>query len=174
MVEPLPVEGNRKIAPWIRVSVASQRLTLIGADGQTIFKSSISTAARGVGEQINSLQTPRGWHQIRACIGAGVPENGVFVGRRFNGEVYTPERDQAAPNRDWILTRILWLSGLESGVNRLGQCDTMRRYIYIHGTPTRNVMGQLGSHGCIRMHNKPLMELFAQVITGTRVWITEE
>jgi len=174
MAEPQSFSSQQLNAPWIRVSVGLQRLTLVGEDDQIIMESPISTAARGVGERMNSLQTPRGWHQIRACIGPDVPENGVFVGRRFSGEIYSRELDQAAPDRDWVLTRILWLSGLEQGFNRLGDCDTMRRFIYIHGTPASNPMGQPDSHGCIRMHNPDLLALFAQVTAGTRVWITEE
>ena len=160
-------------APWIHVSVAQQRLTLVDAEGKAILESPISTAARGVGERFDSLQTPRGWHQIRACIGAGVPENGVFIGRRYSGEIYDSALDDKAPERDWILTRVLWLSGLEPGRNRLGDCDTMRRFIYIHGTPHSNPMASPNSHGCIRMHNPELLALFARVKPGTRVWITE-
>lgn len=169
-----PDNPDNNDAPWIHVSVAHQRLTLVDLQGRAIMEAPVSTAARGVGECVDSLQTPRGWHQIRACIGAGVPENGVFVGRRYNGEIYSAALADKTPERDWILTRILWLSGLERGRNRLGDGDSMRRFIYIHGTPLSNPMGSPNSHGCIRMHNPELLTLFAQVTPGTRVWITEE
>ena len=159
---------------WIRVCIADQTLTLLGGDDEVKSVWPVSTAARGMGEIDNSLKTPRGWHQIRACIGSGVPENGIFKGRRFSGEIYGPDLAHTFPDRDWILTRILWLSGLEPGFNRLGNCDTQRRYIYIHGTPDANVMGTPLSHGCVRMHNPALLELFALVQPGIRVCICEE
>ena len=116
-----------------------------------------------------SYCTPLGAHIIRAKIGAGLPENTVFVGRRPTGELYTPELSAQFPKRDWILTRILWLSGCEVGFNRLGDVDTMRRYIYIHGSPDSVHMGQPGSIGCIRMRNADIVELFDLVPAGTPV-----
>ena len=117
--------------------------------------------------------TPRGWHVVRAKVGAGAPENTVFVGRRPTGEIFTPALREQDPGRDWILSRILWLSGLERGHNRLGHVDTMRRYIYIHGTPDDVVLGAPGSHGCVRMANADVMRLFDRVAPGTRVLIEE-
>lgn len=134
---------------------------------------SISTALKGVGEKKGSFQTPRGWHVIRAKIGEGMPENSVFVSRRPTGEIYSPELAKQYGKRDWILTRILWLSGLEVGKNRLGDVDTMRRYIYIHGTPDEVPMGVVGSRGCIRMHNAEIMHLFDQICVGTKIFIYE-
>ena len=133
----------------------------------------VSTALNGVGELSGSGCTPRGAHYIRACIGGGQPENAVFVGRRFTGEVYSPQLAAQYPKRDWILSRILWLSGCEPGRNRLGRCDTMRRYIYIHGTPDTEPMGVPLSHGCIRMRNADLIELYDQVQAGISVFIEE-
>src|SRR3990167_11157537 len=126
----------------------------------------ISTAVRGLGEQVNSEKTPRGWHQIRAKIGANCPENTVFIERRPTGEIYTPLLRQSQPGRDWILTRILWLSGLELGKNLMGEVDTMRRYIYIHGSPEDATMGAPGSRGCIRMRNADIIGLFDMVCPG--------
>lgn len=131
----------------------------------------ISTATNGVGETYGSFKTPRGWHVIRAKVGAEQPLNTVFVGRRPTGEHYTPELGAQYPDRDWILTRILWLSGLELGKNRLGSCDTMRRYVYIHGSPDSAEMGKIGSKGCIRMHNEDIVNLFEAVPVGTQVLI---
>ncbi len=133
----------------------------------------ISTSKNGAGEQNGSYCTPRGSHVVRAKIGAGRPLNTVFVERRPTGEVYSPELARSFPKRDWILTRILWLSGCEPGVNRLGKVDTMRRAIYIHGSPDSAEMGKPGSHGCIRMRNEDLVELFDLVPVRTLVEIRE-
>ncbi|MDC9725751.1 MAG: L,D-transpeptidase [Gammaproteobacteria bacterium] len=156
----------------LTISIKDQRCYFFGGDDLK-FESSISTALNGAGEKKDSGCTPRGLHQIRACIGANEPENTVFVGRRPTGEVYTPELGLTFPERDWILTRILWLSGLELGQNRLANVDTMQRYIYIHGCPDALPMGEPLSHGCIRMHNKDLLTLFDLVSPGTRVMIHE-
>ena len=129
----------------------------------------ISTAKNGLGESFGSEKTPRGLHIIRAKIGDKAPINSVFVARRPTGEIYSTELDKQYPNRDWILTRILWLSGLEMGKNRLGHCDTMRRFIYIHGVPDERVFGYPQSHGCIQMHNEDIIELFDMVPVGTKV-----
>lgn len=132
----------------------------------------ISSAKNGTGQQRGSFCTPLGRHIVRAKIGAGQPVNTVFVRRRPTGEIYTPELSRQFPKRDWILTRILWLSGCEPGYNRLGPVDTMRRYIYIHGTPDSVEMGKPGSIGCIRVANHDLLELFEKVPVGTEVDIS--
>ncbi len=158
----------------IEVHVPSQTLRLKDDGGHVLMETRISTGRKGVGEQNGSEQTPRGWHKIRAKIGAGQPENTVFVARRPTGETFSPEMRVAYPDRDWILTRILWLSGLEPGRNRLGKVDTMRRFIYIHGCPDEDPMGAPGSHGCVKMRNHELIELFDRVPIGTRVHIIAE
>lgn len=132
----------------------------------------VSTARNGPGQAKGSYCTPLGRHIVRAKIGAGQPENTVFVARRPTGERYTPELAAQFPDRDWILTRILWLSGCEVGHNRLGDVDTMRRYIYIHGSPDSVHMGRPGSIGCIRMHNPEIIDLFDRVVPGTLVDIS--
>ena len=157
----------------IRVSVASQTLTLFDDAGNVLSVYAVSTGARGVGEQAGSYCTPRGKHLIRAKIGAGQPENTVFVARRPTGELYTPALGNAFPERDWILTRILWLSGCEPQFNRLGNVDTMRRYVYLHGSPDSVEMGTPGSHGCVRMRNADIIELFDQVPVYTPAEIVE-
>ena len=156
------------------VSVARQEMTLLDTQGQPLRRYSVSTALAGVGETAGSYRTPRGRHQIRAKIGNGQPVNTVFVRRRPTGEIWTPELAIAHPGRDWILTRILWLSGCELGHNRLGSVDTMRRYIYIHSSPDTAEMGIAGSHGCIRMRNADIVELFDRVPCYTAVEITED
>jgi lipoprotein-anchoring transpeptidase ErfK/SrfK len=153
----------------ITIRIPSQTLELFDDAGGLQRRYRVSTAANGVGEESGSFCTPRGRHVIRAKIGAGQPANTVFVKRRPTGEVYTPELGAQYPTRDWILTRILWLCGCEPGYNRLGSCDTMRRYVYIHGTPDSTVLGQPGSHGCVRMRNADLLELFDLVPAGTTV-----
>jgi len=156
----------------IRISIPEQVLEL-SESGKLIRRYRISTAKNGAGEKYGSFCTPRGRHIIRAKIGAGAPENTVFVKRRPTGEIFSPELDANSPGRDWMLTRILWLSGCEPGFNRLGDVDTMRRYIYIHGSPDSRTMGQPGSIGCIRMHNRDVIELFDLVDAGTPVEISE-
>lgn len=157
----------------IRIVVADQALELLDDQDVLVRRYSVSTALNGVGEETGSYCTPRGSHIVRAKIGAGQPVNSVFVRRRPTGEVYTAELGRESPERDWILTRILWLSGCEPGRNRLGSVDTMRRYIYIHGTPEEVAMGRPGSKGCVRMRNEDIVELFDLVAAGTPVEILE-
>ena len=157
----------------IAVSISNQTLTLFDNFGSAKAQYPVSTAANGAGCEKDSGCTPQGAHIIRAKIGADAPVNTVFVGRRPTGEICTPELMAQYPNRDWILTRILWLSGTEIGKNRLGNVDTMQRYIYIHGTPDSTDMGEVGSHGCVRMRNADVIELFDLVEAGTKVFISE-
>ena len=153
------------------VSISQQTLTVLNTQGESISQFLISTAANGAGCQKNSGCTPLGQHIIRAKIGDKAPLNAVFVGRRPTGEICTPELMEQHPERDWILTRILWLSGKESGVNRLGDVDTMQRYIYIHGTPDNVKLGVPASHGCVRMRNTDVVKLFDMVTVGDTVEI---
>ena len=158
--------------PYIEVDVAAQWLRLYERErGRVIWESAVATAKNGVGERYGSYQTPRGLHVVRAKIGDGAARGTVFVGRRPTGEIYSPALRRLHPQRDWVLTRILWLSGLTGGENRLGAVDTMRRYIYIHGAPDEDPMGIPSSHGCIKMRNDEVMELFDRVPPGTRVRI---
>ena len=156
----------------VEVSIPRQRLWLKDRE-RCVREFAVSAARNGPGEQRGSECTPRGLHVIRAKIGAGCPVNTIFVQRRPSGELYTPALQARYPERDWILTRILWLSGLEVGRNRLSEVDTMRRYIYIHGCPDGVPVGVPGSHGCIRMRNLEIIELFDQVRVGTRVRIED-
>ena len=155
----------------IHIDLGRQRLLL--ETGRRRVTYDVSTSMHGAGEKNGSRRTPRGAHVVRARIGDGAPVGTVFVGRRPTGEICTPELYATAPERDWILTRILWLSGSEPGRNRLGDVDTMRRYIYIHGCPDEAPLGVPGSHGCIRMRSADLIELFDRVPVGTPVMIEE-
>jgi len=157
---------------FLDISISNQQLTLIAND-QEIKTYPISTAKNGPGECRGSECTPRGWHSIRAKIGASLPLNSVFIARRHTGEIYTPELALQFPQRDWILTRILWLGGLEPGKNRYGQVDSTWRYIYIHGTPDQLMDGTPQSHGCVRMKNADIAELFELVGAGMKVFIHE-
>lgn len=155
------------------VSIADQTLTLSRPGAAPVIYP-VSTASKGPGEAAGSNCTPRGHHRIRARIGAGMPLGTVFVGRRPTGEICDAALMAAYPGRDWILTRILWLCGCEPGRNRFGSVDTMRRYIYIHGTPDYASLGSPASHGCIRMRNEDIAELFDQVEAGTPVEIRDD
>jgi lipoprotein-anchoring transpeptidase ErfK/SrfK len=155
---------------YLDVSIASQQLAVLEHE-QVIKTYPISTAKNGPGQLKGSECTPTGWHQIRAKIGADAPINSVFIGRRQTGEIYTPQLAAQQPTRDWILSRILWLSGLEPGHNRYGNVDSFWRYIYIHGCPDELLCGAPTSHGCIRMANLDLIELFDAVRPGCKVLI---
>jgi lipoprotein-anchoring transpeptidase ErfK/SrfK len=154
----------------IEIDLPSQTLRL-WVNGGYAAEYLVSSARNGPGERAGSNCTPRGLHVVRAKIGHGAPANTVFVGRRPTGEVYSEALAARFPERDWILTRILWLSGCEVGRNRLGNVDTMRRYIYIHGSPDSVPMGVPGSIGCIRMRNADLVEIFDRIAPGTPVRI---
>ena len=151
------------------VSIANQSLTSFDEQGTIIREYGVSTARNGPGQNVGSECTPLGRHRVRAKIGAESAINTVFVGRRATGEIYSEALALNNPERDWILTRILWLSGEEPGFNRLGRVDTMRRYIYIHGAPDSHQMGIPSSHGCIKMSNADLIDLFNQTVVNTKV-----
>lgn len=158
----------------VQVNVNIAKQTLEVRDGESVlFEALVSTALKGAGEKNGSECTPRGLHIIRAKIGIGCELNTVFVARRPSKEIFTKQLQKQYPKRDWILTRILWLSGCEAGINRLGGVDTMRRYIYIHGCPDDMLMGVPASHGCIRMTNKDVVSLFDMVSIGTKVCISD-
>jgi L,D-transpeptidase YbiS len=165
-------DGVRSVIERIEIDLARQRLRAHAADG-TVEEFSVSTARNGPGEVMDSECTPRGRHAIAERIGDGCAPGTVFVGRRPTGEVWSPELASAHPGRDWILTRILWLRGLEPGFNAGGERDTKARYIYIHGTPDTTPLGIPGSRGCIRMRNGELLDLFGRVAVGTPVDIHE-
>jgi len=156
----------------IEISLSRQSLRLLQGDA-IMMECAVSTAVNGAGERQDSECTPRGRHRIAHKIGGGCAPGTVFVGRRPSGEVYSPELARTHPHRDWILTRILWLEGLEAGRNRGPGVDSLQRYIYLHGTPEETLLGCPGSHGCIRMCNRDIVTLFELVDEGTGVMIHE-
>ncbi len=166
------IGGGATSNAQIVVSISGQILALL-SQGEVMRLYSISSALNGAGEKAGSGCTPRGGHSVRAKIGAGSAAGTVFVGRRATGEMYSPELAAAHPGRDWILSRILWLGGQEPGRNRFGGVDTMRRYIYIHGCPDEYPIGTPASHGCIRMRNADIIELFDLLAVGTSVLIED-
>lgn len=155
---------------YLHISILKQQLSII-CEGEQERVYSISTAKNGAGEKMGSECTPTGWHKIRAKIGDKQALNTVFIGRRATGEVYTADLKSQFPQRDWILTRILWLAGLEPGKNRYGNVDSTWRYIYIHGCPDEIMLGKPESHGCIRMKNADVLDLFNRVDAGLKVLI---
>lgn len=155
---------------WLEIDTAAQRL-VAWQGRETLFDCPVSTGAAGTGQREGSGQTPLGWHYVRAAIGAGEPPGAVFRGRRPTGEVFSPALAAGHPGRDWILTRILWLCGLEPGHNRGADVDSQRRYIYLHGTPPDQPMGEPRSHGCIRLRDADLLAVFALAVPGTPVWL---
>ena len=155
---------------YLHVSICKQQLTFV-EQGEITQTYSVSTAKNGTGEKMGSECTPTGWHKIRAKIGDTQPLNAVFVGRRPTGEIYTSALNNEHPKRDWILTRILWLGGLEPGKNRYGAVDSTWRYIYIHGCPDELITGKAESHGCIRMRNADVLDIYNKLSAGIKVLI---
>lgn len=164
--------ANNDTPEYLNIDIARQQLTLFNL-GIAVLSYPISTAKNGPGELKGSECTPRGWHSIRAKIGENQALQTVFIGRRPTGEIYSPELATLHPQRDWILTRILWLGGLEPHKNRYGNVDSTWRYIYIHGCPDDIITGSPQSHGCIRMKNADLLDLFKRIDVGIKVYIHE-
>ncbi|WP_243221473.1 L,D-transpeptidase [Methylobacter sp. S3L5C] len=159
-----------EVQDYLDIDIASQQLTIY-VNGNSVRCYPVSTAKNGSGELMGSECTPTGWHKIRAKIGTGQPLNAVFIGRRATGEIYTTDLSKQYPQRDWMLTRILWLGGLEPGKNRYGKVDSTWRYIYIHGCPDELMTDKPESHGCIRMNNADMLDLFNRVDAGIKVYI---
>ncbi len=161
-----------KPARYLHISIANQQMRLM-ENAQCIKAYTVSTAKNGAGEQMGSECTPRGWHKIKAKIGDGQASGSVFIGRRPTGEIYSTALAEQYPQRDWILSRILWLVGLEAGKNRYGRVDSGWRYIYIHACPDQLMTGRPESHGCIRMKNADVIDLFQRVDAGLKVLIEQ-
>lgn len=156
----------------IVVRVSEQRLDLLTDDGQRVGSYPISTSKYGVGNQAGSERTPLGRHCVCAKVGEGAPVGAVFKARVATGEVIAPSSPKTH-GRDLITSRILWLEGMEEGVNRGPGIDSRARYIYIHGTPEEHLIGTPASHGCVRMRNADVIELFDRVSEGDIVTILD-
>ncbi|KTD75020.1 L,D-transpeptidase [Legionella waltersii] len=161
---------NMQCTKLIFISAANQEM-LCYEQNKLIANYPVSTGKNGLGELINSERTPRGWHRVYSVIGTELPVNSVLVSRKWTGEIYSKTLAKQFPSRDWILTRIIQLDGLEPGRNRGGDVDTLKRYIYIHGTPDTTELGVPGSHGCIRMNNQDVINISEWVSTDTLVYI---
>ena len=153
----------------VLVDVRRQRLALI-EDGRVLVEYPVSTASAGVGGAQDSFRTPPGWHRVHARIGAGEPEGAVFESRARTGRVWRGE----AGDQDLILTRVITLEGLEASINRGPGCDSLERTIYIHGTNHPELIGTRASHGCVRMHNDAVADLFDRLEEGDPVVIVDE
>ena len=166
------ISFSPETSQYIYIDTKSQILTLLSKDNSKILlRADISTAKNGLGQEQDSFKTPTGWHIVRAKIGDNHPKGAVFIGRRWTKEIYSKNLEKQHPNRDWILTRILWLSGIEPGHNRLGNKDTMRRYIYIHGTNETHKLGTPASCGCIRMKDEDLIKLYDLIKPYDQIFI---
>tara|TARA_B100002052_G_scaffold294918_1_gene320511 strand:+ start:67 stop:630 length:564 start_codon:yes stop_codon:yes gene_type:complete len=133
----------------------------------------VSTAKKGIGNQKNSNLTPHGLHYIKEKYGSKTPQNGRIIGRVFYGEIATIYSDTTSSKTDDITSRILWLSGMEKDINKDGNVDSYNRYIYIHGTSEEGKIGTPASHGCVRMLNTDIIELYAKIKIGTKVLILD-
>lgn len=156
----------------LHISLSDQCLYGFSA-GQLKLRLPVSTALKGAGEQQGSFCTPRGLHRVEQKIGDGMPRGAVFKGRQWTGEIWSQPLHAQFPQRDWILTRILWLSGCEPEVNQGGDCDTFQRYIYLHGTPDSEPVGEARSHGCVRLRNADILQLYPRVPLHCAVQIGE-
>lgn len=154
----------------IEIDISLQRLYLV--DKSTIISSyPISSSKYGEGSKQNSFKTPLGSHMIKEMIGDQVPKNTIFISRINTQREAKIIHDQENSDNDYVTTRIMWLDGLEDGKNKGKGVDSYNRYIYIHGTHEEGLIGQKASHGCIRMFNSDVIELFNVVKKGTKVYI---
>lgn len=165
------LRGNAALAdqrPFIVIESRRQQLHWIDIDASCNRSYPVSTAANGMGNRVDSFKTPVGIHRVRQKIGGGQPRGMIFESREPTGQI---ARDLNNRDRDEITSRIMWLDGLEKGVNCEGSCDTYSRYIYIHGTSDEKRIGEAVSAGCIRMKNDDVIELFDDVLVNDLVVI---
>lgn len=164
------IKYQQSFDSYIFVSIKRQKLFYIkNGNVEKVFL--ISTAKKGIGQEIHSHQTPEGLHVIKHMIGQNLPKNAIFKERVFNGEIAEIYTDKTDINEDFVTSRIMWLEGQEEGINKGGNVDSYKRYIYIHGTPEEGLIGKPASHGCVRMKNKEVIELFDLVQVNTPVLI---
>ena len=163
----ISVKPSEKI---LFVSIENQILYEINKN-QIIRTYDISSSKYGFGNKENSNKTPIGLHLIKKKFGDKVPIYGKFIGRKFYGKIATIFTDATKSETDDITSRILWLEGLEENINKGDGIDSYKRYIYIHGTSEEGLIGRPASHGCIRMKNKDIIELYDKIKIGTLVLI---
>lgn len=164
------IKYQRSFDSYLFVSVKRQKIFYIkNGNVEKIFL--ISTAKKGLGQEIHSEKTPEGLHQIKQKIGSNLPKDAILREREYSGEIATIYTDETDVEDDFVTSRIMWLEGLESGINRGGNVDSYNRYIYIHGTPEEGLIGKPASHGCVRMKNSEVIELFDLVQVNTPVLI---
>ena len=161
---------DKNFEKYLYISVKHQKMYLI--ENRTTVKTyPISTSKKGIGSHQNSNKTPPGLHTVKRKIGEEVPLGGILVAREFNGKVAEIITDKRNADGDYVTTRILWLDGEEVGINKGRNVDSYNRYIYIHGTPEEGFIGQPASHGCIRMKNIDVIELYDMIDEGTPIYI---
>ena len=165
------VELKREGPPYVVVAIGAQRLYLM-QDGRLFKVYPVSTSVFGPGAQENSNQTPLGLHQIKQKFGEGEPLGMIFKARKPTGRIAEIIKEPIDIPADDVTTRIMWLEGMEPGINQGGKVDSYKRYIYIHGTPEEGLIGRPASHGCVRMYNEDVIELFSKLPEGTLVYIT--
>lgn len=154
----------------IETKLSEQKLYVM-RDNQIFKQYPISSSKFGIGSEAGSNKTPLGKHIVREKIGAGAPINTIFKSRVDTKKIAQVCLEPKDTGHDYVTTRILWLEGIEEGINKGNGIDSYRRNIYIHGTPEEGLIGTPASHGCIRMRNKDVMELFDLIPTGTKVEI---
>ncbi len=155
---------------FLKVVVSEQALYVLRS-GTILDRYPVSTSKYGIGNREGSFQTPLGRHRIAKKAGYGAPLGSVLEDRRLTGKVAAIDTGGSGAPRDVITTRVLWLQGLETGVNRGEGIDSLRRFIYIHGTTSEGLIGSPASNGCVRMRNRDVAELFDLVPEGTDVEI---
>ena len=164
------IEGYREYESLLLVDIISQKMFLLNKG--TVYKEYlISSSSYGTGSRENSFQTPLGKHIIYKKIGNNLPINAILKGRKWNGAIANIISDPIDTEYDHVTSRILWLDGLELGINKGSDVDSRTRYIYIHGTAEEGLLGKPASDGCIRMYNTEVIELFDLVEEGIQVWI---
>lgn len=161
---------NVKYDILLFVSIENQKMYRIQSKN-IIETYEISTSKYGIGNQMGSNKTPTGLHKINSKYGHKTPINGRMIGRVFYGQIAKIFSDTTTSKTDDITSRILWLEGLENGINKGDNIDSYKRYIYIHGTSEEGRIGIPSSHGCVRMKNKDVIDLFNEVAIGTFVLI---
>ncbi len=167
----MPVTGNG--VNTININVTQQQLKLFDEDGNLLQQYPVSTSRYGPGNQNGSEQTPLGLHRIKDKLGGAMPVNEVFIGRGPHGNLEECIKRGVDLPDDVIMSRIMWLEGMEPGRNQGGYVDTYQRYIYIHGTNHEGTIGTPASIGCIRMCNQDVVDLFRLVEVGSEVLIEE-